>query len=229
MTAHGTNGTNAGTNSVLRDPCEAIVEQLRTQYIQRLSPAVAGGKRHLSILKKNDYGKGGYHDHYWFAFYDPAAGSKTKSVQLFVRFLGRERVWRYGLSMGNYCGPYMERLLTAFTSNPRAVADYIRQAPPETIVRLFVDETTQELTPAEFADRVKDQADEMLLPAGPLTNITIVREYPLTSLPDHAETLVEEIGEYFTWAWPFFDAAVTGVWKPPQPSLRPQARQRGDW
>ena len=35
---------------VLRDPSRAIVEELRTQYIQRLSPTVAGGKRHLSIL-----------------------------------------------------------------------------------------------------------------------------------------------------------------------------------
>ena len=215
----------------LRDPCQSIVDQLRTQYIQRLSPAVASGKRHLSILKKNDYGKGGYHDHYWFAFYDPAAGSKTKSVQLFVRFLGSERVWRYGLSMGNYCGPYMERLLTVFASNRRAVADYVRNSPPETIVRLFADERTQELTPAEFADRITDEGDEMLLPGGPLTNIIIVREYPLASLPDHAETLVEEIGGYFTWAWPFFDAAVAGAWKPPQASpgvSKPSAEEIGD-
>ena len=69
--------------TVLRDPSQNLVEELRAIYIQQLSPVVAGGKRHLSILKKNDYGKGGYHDHYWFAFYDPAAGSKTKSVQLF--------------------------------------------------------------------------------------------------------------------------------------------------
>ena len=126
---------------VRRDPSQAIVDQLRRRYIQRLSPVVAGGKRHLSILKKNDYGKGGYHDHYWFAFYDPAAGSKTKSVQLFVRLLGGDRVWRYGLSMGNYCGRYMERLLTAMTANRHAVADYVRGAPSDTIVRLFAGET----------------------------------------------------------------------------------------
>jgi hypothetical protein len=78
---------------VLRDPSQFIVEEIATRYIQRLNPAVAAGKRHLSILKKNDYGQGGYHDHYWFAFYDPAAGSKTKSVQLFVHFLGGKRVW----------------------------------------------------------------------------------------------------------------------------------------
>jgi len=135
---------------VLRDPCQSIVDQLRTQYIQRLSPAVASGKRHLSILKKNDYGKGGYHDHYWFAFHDPAAGSKTKSVQLFLRFLGNERVWRYGLSMGNYCGPYTERLQTVFASNRRAVADYVRHAPSETVVRLFAEDVKQEAIPSSL-------------------------------------------------------------------------------
>jgi MoxR-like ATPase len=208
---------------VLRDPCQRIVDQLRTNYIHRLSPAVASGKRHLSILKKNDYGKGGYHDHYWFAFYDPAAGSKTKSVQLFVRFLGSEGVWRYGLSMGNYCGPYMERLLTAFAGNRIAVAEYVRHALPDTVVRLFADGEIRELTPAEFAARVQNGSDDLLLPGGPLTNIIIVREYPLASLPEHADSLVEEIGECFTWAWPLFDAAVTGVWKTrPAPPVVPE-------
>ena len=122
---------------VLRDPSQRIVDQLRTKYIQRLSPAVAGGKRHLSILKKNDYGKGGYHDHFWYAFYDPATGSKTKSVQLYVHFRGRERIWGYGLAMGNYCEEYLGRLMAVFDANRSAIADYIRLAPPETLVRLF--------------------------------------------------------------------------------------------
>lgn len=147
---------------VLRDPSQAIVDQLRQRYIQRLSPVVAGGKRHLSILKKNDYGKGGYHDHYWFAFYDPAAGSKTKSVQLFVRLLGGDRVWRYGLSMGNYCGQYIQRLVSAMAANRQAVADYVRGAPSDTIVRLFAGDTKLELSPAEFADRLAKGADNTL-------------------------------------------------------------------
>ena len=40
---------------VLRDPTRELVEQIRTGFIEQLSPEVAGGKRHLSILKKNDY------------------------------------------------------------------------------------------------------------------------------------------------------------------------------
>ena len=123
--------------SVLRDPTQNLVEELRARYIQQLSPIVAGGKRHVSILKKNDYGRGGYHDHFWFAFYDPQAGSKTQSVQLFVRFLGGERVWRYGFSMGNYCGEYLERLLTTWFTHRQAVAEYFRAAPSDTIVRLW--------------------------------------------------------------------------------------------
>ena len=203
---------------VLRDPSQAIVDELRTRYIQRLSPPVAGGKRHLSILKRNDYGKGGYHDHYWYAFYDPAAGSKTKSVQLYVRFLAVERVWRYGMSMGNYCGPYMERLHNAITSSRQAVADYVCHAPGDTIVRLMFGDKTMTFSPIEFADRLMSSNDDAPGTDTPFTDIQIIREYPLSTLPDHAERFVEEVGEYFTWAWPFFDAAVTGRWLAPTSS-----------
>jgi MoxR-like ATPase len=208
---------------VLRDPSQAIVEGLRTRYIQRLNPAVAGGKRHLSILKKNDYGKGGYHDHYWFAFYDPAAGSKTRSVQLFVRFLGGARVWRYGLAMGNYCGQYLKQLVAAIAGNRKAVADYIRYCPAETVVRLSIGDREEQLSPADFAERLVRLGDDTFVPDGPLTDISIVREYQLGTLPEHAATIVEEIGEYFTWAWPFFEAAMTGAWSAPGPkSLAPK-------
>ena len=197
---------------VLRDPSQAIVDELRTRYIQRLSPTVAGGTRHLSILKKNDYGRGGYHDHYWYAFYDPAAGSKTKSVQLYARFLAGEGVWRYGMSMGDYCGPYLERLYNAITTARQAVAAYLRNAPHDTIVRLVIGDNTVQLSPAEFADRLTDVKHDVLGTDGPFSDIEIIREYRLSTLPDHADTFVDEVGAYFTWAWPFFDAAVTGYW-----------------
>ena len=197
---------------VLRDPSQAIVDELRTRYIQRLSPTVAGGRRHLSILKKNDYGKGGYHDHYWYAFYDPAAGSKTKSVQLYVRFLAGEGVWRYGMSMGDYCGPYLERLCSAITTSQQAVAGYLRHAPDDTIIRLVVGDNTVQLSPGEFADRLMNVKDDVLGTDARLSDIEVIREYPLSTLPDHAETFVDEVGKYFVWAWPFFDAAMTGCW-----------------
>jgi len=201
--------------AVLRDPSQQIVNQLRAKYIQRLSPTVAGGKRHLSILKKNDYGKGGYHDHYWYAFYDPATGSKTKSVQLYVRFLGRERVWRYGLAMGNYCEEYLDRLAAVVEANRSLVADYTRSAPADTLIRLYSGEGTVQLSPSEFAESLAQPATAQFGLDGPLTDIVIIREFPLSSLVDHAATFVEEVGEYFTWLWPFFEAAMTGRWNAP--------------
>ena len=34
----------------------------------------------------------------------------------------------------------------------------------------------------------------------------------MDTLPDHDANLVDEVGEYFTWAWPFFEASMTGTW-----------------
>ena len=216
---------------VLRDPARSLAEALRDNYIERLSPEVAGGKRHLSILKKNDYGKGGYHDHYWFAFYDPAAGSKTKSVQLYFRMIGSEQVWRYGFAMGNYCEEYMERLRTALLENADAVAEYVRQAPPDTSVRLWGDEAEKRLTPNEFAELLVSHASEWLEGDGKLSDINLVREYPLDSLPEHESGLVEEVGEYFTWAWPFFEASMSGTWPkgtPAKPKDEVEAKAEED-
>lgn len=217
---HETNGAWHEKNkrryeTVLRDPSQQIVDQLRANYIQRLNPAVAAGKRHLSILRKNDYGRGGYHDHYWYAFYDPAVGSKTKSVQLYVRFLGRERVWRYGLSMGNYCEEYLGRLVTAVDANRSGVAEYIRSAPAGTVIRLFSKTDTFQHTPVEFAELLTQSSAPWLGVDKLLTNIGIIREFPLSTLPEHANTFVVEIGDYFTWLWPFFEAAMTGRWNAP--------------
>jgi MoxR-like ATPase len=164
------------------------------------------------MLKKNEWGRGGYYDHYWFAFYDPAAGSKTKSVQLFIRFLGGEHVWRYGFGFGNYCDQYIEQLLAAITANRDAVADYIRRHPADTIVRLNLDDHTEDLSPEVWADRLTNRNGTFDVDVL-LTNISIIREYDLTTLPEHADSLVDEIGVFFTWLWPFFEAAMTGVWR----------------
>ena len=201
--------------AVLRDPSQRIVDELRAKFIQRLSPAVAGGKRHLSILKKNDYGKGGYHDHYWYAFYDPATGSKTKSVQLYVRFLGRERVWRYGLAMGNYCEEYLDRLATVFDANRPAIADYFRQAPADTLIRLYSATDSIQYSPAEFAALLAASGPAWGKLDGPLADIEVIREFPLATLVDHSANFVAEVGEYFVWAWPLFEASMTGRWQTP--------------
>ena len=69
------------------------------------------GRNELSRLKKNDYGQGGYHDHFWFAFYDPAAGSKIKSFQLYFVLNGRLDRYDFGFSTGDDCEPYIARLV----------------------------------------------------------------------------------------------------------------------
>jgi hypothetical protein len=198
-------------NEVLRDPTRRLVEMLRSEYMERLSPEVAGGKRPLSILKKNDYGKGGYYDHYWCAFYDPKATSKTKSVQLFFHLRGRAEKWGYGFSMGNYCEEYMERLRSAWQRAPDAVASYIETAPAESMIFITHEGKEKPLEPMRFAAMLRTLAKSPDA-LGDVTKIQVIREYPLKTLPEHDELLVEEVGQFFTWAWPLFEASRTGTW-----------------
>jgi hypothetical protein len=212
---------NGRYRTVLQAPMQSLVDALRASYIERLSPEVAGGTRHLSILKKNDYGKGGYHDHYWFAFYDPSAGSKTKSVQLFFRMLGSEQTWRYGLTMGNYCDEYIERLLAAISQDRDIVAEYVEAAPTDTKIRVAAGLDQRTLTPMEFAERLRRDNDSGTFGfQKDLTNIAVILEYELPTLPEHDDNIVEEVGKYFTWAWPFFQASMSGAW--PKANVAPQ-------
>jgi len=212
---------NGRYRTVLQGPAQSLVDALRGSYIERLSPEVAGGTRHLSILKKNDYGKGGYHDHYWFAFYDPAAGSKTKSVQLFFRMLGSEQKWRYGLSMGNYCDEYIERLLAAISRDRDVVAEYVEGAPADTQIRIAAGADERTFTPIEFAECLRQDNDSGTFGfQKDVTNIAVIREYELPTLPEHDDNIVEEVGRYLTWAWPFFLASMSGAW--PKANITPQ-------
>ena len=204
--------------NVLRDPTQRLVELLKSQFIERLSPEVAGGKRHLSILKKNDYGKGGYHDSYWCAFYDPSAGSKTKSVQLFFGLRGNQQPCTYGLSMGNYCEDYLRRLQDAIHKDATSAATYLRQAPRGTVVRLCKGESDKRMSPNEFAETILAHPDGVPTFEG-LTRIEVTQEFALDSLPDHDETLVHEVGTFFTWAWPLFESSMTGKWPHSKPTL----------
>jgi 5-methylcytosine-specific restriction endonuclease McrBC GTP-binding regulatory subunit McrB len=43
--------------------------------------------------------------------------------------------------------------------------------------------------------------------------INVVRRFPLTELPVKARTLADEIGQFFDWVWPFFEASRTGIWE----------------
>ncbi len=42
--------------------------------------------------------------------------------------------------------------------------------------------------------------------------ISVFREFSLDELPLRARGLAEDIGTFFRWVWPFFQAARTGHW-----------------
>ena len=206
--------------NVLRDPTRRLVEMLRSKYVERLSPEVAGARRPISVLKKNDYGQGGYNAHYWFAFYDPNAGSRTKSVQLIFVLLGIQKSWRYGLSMGAYADQYLQRLQSAWQNSSEAMASYIAAAPQGTIVDLYRGDSKERLTPASFADVLRTDSHSPQHFEG-LSRVDVIQEFPLESLPDHSDTLVKQIGDFFTWAWPLFESSRTGEWPQPKPAVLP--------
>ena len=200
---------------VLRDPTRELVKQLRTQYIQRLSPEVAGGKDQLSRLKKNDFNKGGYNEHYWFAFYDPNAGSKTKSVQLlFLLRRGNKNAWTYGFRIGHNCQEYLERFQAALRSNSDAVAEYFQHAPSDdTLVRVGTGDNAVTMSASEFAGRLKAGGPDSITSLDTSVGIETYRQYPLDKFLDHVDGLVKEVGDFFEWAWPLFQAAITGEWQ----------------
>lgn len=200
----------------LRDPTRRLADAVRDRYVGKLSAEVAGGKRLLSILKKNDYGRSGYHPHYWFAFYDPAAGSKTRSTQLFFHIEGSNRTWGYGFGAGSYGQSYFERLQTAIRENRTAVAAYLRGAPVDTKVHLQSGEQSQINSPAEFATQLESGWPGK---SESFTSLSVRREYPLDSLPDHSETIVDDVGRFFVWSWPLFEASRTGAWPGSTPTV----------
>lgn len=193
---------------VLRDPTQVLVESLRSTYISQLDPAVATTTYNISKLKKNDYGQGGYHDHYWAAFFDPEAGSKIKSCQLFIRFLGQQRLVRYGFAFGNDCERYKANLRAAIEANRVAVQQYLLASPKGTLVRPGESDDVVGEGARVFATKLGQQD----IGSSQQDNINIVRVFALEELPDHAETLAKDVGEFFEWVWPFFAAARSGNW-----------------
>ena len=194
---------------VLRLPTSALVESLRNNYIEELDSGVASTSKNISVLNKNDYGRGGFYQHYWAAFYDPAVGSKTKSCQLFFILFGGERTFRYGFSFGNYCQSYIQKLHQAISGNRSEVVGYLSQAPSDVIVSLSEAEDRKTLTSAEFTALLTSANESTLTGDEP---ISVYHEFSLDELPQRAPTLADEVGEFFRWVWPFFQASRTGTW-----------------
>ena len=191
---------------VLRGPTRDLLDQVRTRFVQKLNPKVAGVKEPLSRLKKNDFGKGGYYDHFWFAFYDPRLRSKKNSPQLFFWMDGR--VWNYGFSTGGCKKELLERLRDFLRNNALSFAEYLRKSPENTFVSIDAEEDYLEAK--KFAKRLDAPGDTSL---DAFTHLELLREYPLSTLLNHRDGLPEEVGRFLVWAWPLFEASVTGRWQ----------------
>ncbi|XZE45212.1 McrB family protein [Pirellulaceae bacterium SH467] len=189
---------------VLRDPTNRLVESLRTDYIQELDAEVANTTNNVSRLKKNDFGQGGYHDHYWAAFYDPAAKSKTQSCQLFFGLLGLQREFNYGFAFGSNCDQYIENLNAAIHSNRAEVAEYMKTAPSDLVAIDGNIEGNEELLNGL---RAKD-GEAFSIGNG----FGLRKGFPIEELPERTSSLTNEVGKFFQWVWPFFQASRTGHW-----------------
>ena len=188
---------------VLRDPTNRLVESLRTSYIQKLDTDVANTTNNVSKLKKNDWGQGGYYDHYWAAFYDPSAESKTQSCQLFLGILGKQREFNYGFAFGHKCEEYIEKLGKAINEKRSEVAAYLETAPAEMVAC-----TGKETDASLMASLRNPDTSTVEITQGFELRI----KFPIELLPERSSGLVDEIGKFFVWVWPFFQASRTGQW-----------------
>ena len=156
---------------VLRSPTSSLVESLRTNCIAELDADVANTTHNISVLKKNDFGRGGFYQHYWAAFYDPESGSKTKSCQLFLILFGSQRLFRYGFSFGRDCDSYKQNLHKALSENVERVCKYLREASPDVQVALSETEEQKGMEATEFASLLMSSITEnsILTGAEPIT------------------------------------------------------------
>jgi hypothetical protein len=92
---------------------------------------------------------------------------------------------------------------SAITQSTIAVKEYLLTAPAGTVVRPSEPDKAEGVDARVFAAQL-GQADPELGVDHP---INIVCRFGLDNLPEKAETLTLEIGEFFEWVWPFFEAA----------------------
>ena len=198
-------------------PMSALLAAVRDEYISPISPEVAGGRRQLSTLRKNGYGRGGFHDHCRFAFYDPAVPAKARSPQLYFHLDGSAGTFEYGIGIGTECEEYVQRLRKSVRDAPDAVSEYLASAPEGTTVVRQTKDHTREWLAAEWCGLVRCDAATALgsgTVAGglQLTQFAIRRVLPLGRLVELDGTLPNQVGEFLAWAWPFFEASRTGNW-----------------
>ena len=211
-------------------PTSALLRAVRDTYVRPLGPEVAAGRRQLSSLTKSGYGRGRYHDHYGFAFYDPAAASKARSAQLYFKLSGADGTCEYGFSTGAGCDDYLLRLRQALGEAPDAVAAQLKSAPEGTEVNRQTKDHARQWKPAEWAALLRGGASLALGTGLGVTEFAVRRVIPLSELPTLGPKLLAAVGEFFTWAWPFFQASCTGAWpRGAHADAADVARQQDQW
>ena len=200
----------------LHRPLAALLGAVREQFIRPLSPEVAAGRRQLSSLRKNGYGRGAFHDHGRFAFYDPAVSSKARSPQLYFKLDGAAGTCEFGFSIGPGCDGYVQRLRKALRDAPDAASDHLSHAPAGAGVNVTRQTRDHARTwaLADWRDLVKCDAAMALGSGMQLTGFSISVTFPLAEVParDADGQLVQDVGAFLAWAWGFFEASRTGTW-----------------
>ena len=198
----------------LHRPLAALLKAVRERFIRPLSPEVAAGRRQLSSLRKNGYGRGAFHDHGRFAFYDPAVATKTRSPQLFFKLDGAAGTCEFGFAIGPGCDGYVQRLRKALRDAPDSVSDHLSHAPASATVTRQTRDHARTWALADWRDLVKCDAAMALGSGMALTAFSVHATVPLADVParDADGQLAEDVGRFLAWAWPFFDASRTGVW-----------------
>ncbi len=90
----------------IKEPTRALMANAAPLVEQILGDEIETETRILSVMNKNDFGKGGIHSHYWAAFY-PTAKKRISSPQLFV-ILNPNQI-RFGFGFGLYSKEFEKR------------------------------------------------------------------------------------------------------------------------
>jgi len=190
---------------LLRNPCQTLVDELQRRYGSSLNPEVFGVAEPLFRLRIGGRATR-YRDHFGFAFYDPEAPNRESSPSLFFRIDGSPPQCRYGYKVGEYCRVYFEDFLAAVTQANKDVKLHLERAPKDVTIHIsLADQAPYAL--AHFSEFV-----EAINKGGSPQQILFQVAFPLEELPDHDDRLIDEVGEFFRWVWPFFLAATSKEW-----------------
>jgi hypothetical protein len=204
----------AAIEAHLHRPLRALLAAVRERHIRPLGAELAAGRRQLSALRKNGYGRGAFHDHCRFAFYDPAVASKSRSPQLYCKLDGAKGTIEFGFAIGPGCDIYLQRLRKALRGVPDAVSDYLKAAPADAVVTRETRDHCRRWTVADWRELVICDPGVALGAGLQLSNIAIHRAFSLAELTekDQLGRLADDVGGFLAWAWPFYEAGRTGAW-----------------